>query len=287
VTARAGVAVAAAIAAFGSPFAPTALHRAEPRRAPPTLGDASPPALAPLTSAPSPAPADLRATVTPEQNGIVVEVERPGHLVALMRGRVRAAAASRASVELLLAIDDVRADALPGARFVWETTNLATRATERGLVTIALDRGVLRATIGLAPAAPRVAAIEGAGVSCGAHADGAGGFVVLCAVETGSGCIPRSVSGESPDYAATLDREHGVVRLDLPLGADESRVAPRPVVESRVVVCKKGGTLTLVQADATWVPGEAPVVALTTTTTEARPLPIELPRGAGSGASWR
>jgi hypothetical protein len=133
-------------------------------------------------------------------------VSRKGYLVALRRGDARAGGDGAASLDL----DPGSAPALP---LVWETTRTDTLETTRGVAQLDLEG---KASVTLAEAPVSTIADTRRRHRCRTHADGAGGFVVICGITTTAGV--RNLAGGLPLAGATMIRrpESTFLRLDLP-----------------------------------------------------------------------
>jgi hypothetical protein len=217
---------------------------------------------APEAPAPLPAPAiheidgplpkDLSFDVKPGGAGWTVRARHPKHLVALRRDDRRVAAAIEAS----LAIG-------PGAsEVVWETTDLASLATARGLLHLdAAGGGPPRVRAALAE--PPVSA--GRDVRplhrCEALQDGAGGFTVLCRVDRVAYADNLAAADPHENVVVVGGADRSVVRLDLPV--HNARAALPSLVDARVIGYASGDRGYVVRAEATFLPGEErPALAL-------------------------
>jgi hypothetical protein len=188
-----------------------------------------------------PLPKDLAFDVLPGGEGWLVRARHPKHLVALRRDDRRVAAAIEASLP-------VGSDAAP---VVWETTDLASLATTRGVLHLDPREGgeppALRPALSAPPAS--AARDERPLHRCEALHDGAGGFTVLCRVDRVA--YADNLAGAERHENVVVVGGAGnksVVRLDLP--------ASQSPVDARVIGYASGNQGYVVRAEASFLPGE-------------------------------
>lgn len=223
----------------------------------------------PLSAIEAPLPDGLSVEVRrdPRGRGHNVVVSRPGQLVALAHGAVRAAGKDWASMHV-----DTQGEGAParsakklGAptsrpldgeidRLVWETTPLGALTTERGLVSLSMAGPELRAHLLVtAPPAP-AGRFEGSHHSCAAHRDVGGGYVLLCRFHHGARQVAAlNLTGyRALDGAWVIPGKEPFVRLDLPLSPG--------LAEARLIGFVHGLTGASIRAEAAWAPGEEPTL---------------------------
>lgn len=215
-----------------------------------SAADMAPPA--PSEGDAVPAPADLKITVRETRQGRVLQVRRHGHLIA-----VRSSGERRVGMH---EIDwPVRAD---GGEITWEATNAKTLETLRGRVTVGEGGEVtientIRASVVSDDARPSH--------RCLGHADGAGGFVVLCRVD--GPAAATSVDGKDPRQGVwSLAGDRTLVRFDLPMTGDGA--------SARVLGYEKGGKGVLVRVEASRAPGEIAAVLAIGSDSRSQPEPV-------------
>jgi hypothetical protein len=227
--------------------APAAAHNPSSEPASPAVSEGEPVA----------APADLKITSTATRLGRVWKVRRQGHLVAVrLGGKVHAA------------LHEVALPAgTPAQDLVWETTSTKTLETLRGhIVAGAEGSAAVENTVRVATLSEEARRSH----LCRGHADGAGGFVVVCRVEAGAaaasadGGDPRqgvwSLAGMSP-----MGEISTLVRLDLPMSGDGAT--------AKVLGYEKGGKGVVVRAEASRAPGEAAAVLAIGSDSRSQPSP--------------
>lgn len=196
-----------------------------------------------------PAPTDLSAEVSGGGPELRLSLRRAGHLVALGDGTTRAAGEDWVAVTL----DPRTGNAASPPSLVWETTDLASLATTRGVVRFRPGAGAPVPEL-VSSAPPAIAARhEGKHHRCEAVHDERGGFVVLCLVDAKA----RRVAAASPVGARALEDvwigpsrpgRPTLVRLDLPV--------VRGGAAARLVGYVDGATAVAVRAEASWLFGE-------------------------------
>jgi hypothetical protein len=225
------------------PDPPNVAVLVEPAKAPPAK------AVEPQdTPAPPPfqadAPRDLLVRLERDRGGLHVRVDRPGFIVSLRRSGARAVSDGSARI-------DVASGGTEETPIAWETTRRTTLETTGG--TIRADAG----------GAPQVRVAEGPrsvaedakrGHRCRAHAEGTGGFAVVC--RTGTILAARNLGSEAPQEGVTTWNHDGsFVRLDL-------EPAPgRPA--AFVIAYTERDARVVIRAEASVVAGEdEPSIAL-------------------------
>lgn len=191
------------------------------------------------------APADVRVEVTPDARGHRVVVRRTGFLVSLRHEDARAAGEDHAAMHLAARAGDGRA----ADRLVWETTRPATLGTDRGVITLSLAGGTLRADIVSARAPEPFSEHRSKHATCAAHRDGLGGFTVLCRFAKGTKHIgAANVTGAASQTDVWLTSGPSpIVRLDLPRNEGGA--------EGRVIGFSFGTTGVVLRAEATFPEG--------------------------------
>ncbi|MFO0756233.1 MAG: hypothetical protein U0359_07060 [Byssovorax sp.] len=257
---RALIAIAAGVSSALVSIDPSVIAPSRPAGGNRPVIAASPDQALPRETPPSseqPAPSDLSASVLrdPRGHGFNVVVRRPGHLVSLAHGPVRAAGKGEAVMHL-----DVRGSAPSKApvaeldHLVWETTPLGSFATERGSVSLTIPKSEPEARLSLgAPPAP-AGRFEGPHHRCAAHRDTSGGFVLLCRFpkEVTQISALNVTSYRALDGAWVFPEKEAMVRLDLPLSPG--------VAEARVIGYVRGVAGGVIRAEAAWAPGEEPTL---------------------------
>jgi hypothetical protein len=189
-----------------------------------------------------PLPADLAFDVRASGEGWAVRARHPKHLLALRRDDRRFAAATEAA--LVVAPGD--------SALVWETTDLASLATTRGLLHLDPRQGGEPPALRPVLAEPPVLAGRNQTPlhRCEAIQDGAGGFTVLCGVER-MASVENLTGADRRDGAVVVGRagNKSVVRLDLP--------ASQNAVDARVIGYASGNLGHVIRAEASFLPGEA------------------------------
>lgn len=237
-------------ASSGVEQAPSAVAPAATQAAEVPAADSAPPAAS--DGEPVAAPADLKVTVRDSKQGKVLLMRRTGHLVALRRGDERR----------VTGMHEVVVPAVQGGELVWETTSEKTLETLRGRVIVGDDGKVaFENTVRAAVLSQEARAAH----LCRGHADGAGGFVVLCRVD--GPAAAASVDGNDPKQGVwSLAGERTMVRFDLPMSGDGA--------SARVLGYEKGGQGVLVRVEASRAPGEAAAVLALGSDSRAQPEPV-------------
>lgn len=201
----------------------------------------------------TPPPADVAVEITPDpRGGHRIVLRRPGFLVSLRHESARAAGDDWSAIHLT---------AQPGQnagrdRLVWETTNPTTLATTRGLVSLTLSGGSMRAALSSARDPEPAGAWKSKRATCAAHRDGLGGFTVLCRFAKGVQHVGvANVTGaRALDDAWITAGSSPIVRLDLPR---------RPGgAEGRVIGFTSGRSGIALRAEASFPEGEAATLLL-------------------------
>ena len=240
---------------------------------------------APPLAETGPAPEGLDVAVTRTSRGFRLRATRPGYLVALI-GRTASAAGDGAALLDLdfgdASIDDAARALAAGRGVIWETSAAGGRVVEHGGVDLTERDGAFEARAFLADEPKVVERWEAEHCACEAHDDPFGGFVVLCAfTHPASGVTAVNLTGHWPhEDVLVADRAAGaVVRLDLPLRGPKDT----PSVASRVIAYHVMQTASLIDVDATRVPGEAAVITLgVASRTKAAPNDDFAPRPKGN-----
>lgn len=202
----------------------------------------------------APVPNDVTVEVLPRRGGHRVTVRREGHVVALRKGRSRAAGRGAAWIEVASPRDG--AARAPGStKLTWESTSPRDLATDRGVVTLRLEGDVLAADLALAAPPAEKGAWNYRDVSCRALDDGGAGFVVLCktAREVVQASSADLTSPSVLDGAWTFP-DMSLTRLDLP--------AIRGGVSAKVMGFRKGRMGVVLRAEGTWLEGEDPTLVI-------------------------
>ncbi len=184
------------------------------------------------------APADLKITVQSTKQGRLLKVQRYGHVLALRRGGSVHVGMHEVIVPAASAAEDL----------VWEATSPKTLETLRGRATAPADgKATFGNTVRMATVTDEVMPSH----RCVGHADGAGGFAVLCRVD--GMAAAASVDGDDPKRGVwSLAGEKTLVRLDLPMTGDGA--------SSKVMGYEKAGKGVLVRVEASRAPGELAAV---------------------------
>lgn len=196
-------------------------------------------------------PQDLKVTVRETAAGRSLRVARQGHLVAVRSGAWRQ-----------IGMHEVNIPVDGDASLVWESTAPKTLETLRGRLSVGVDGAVsMEDTVRAAVVGEDARTAH----RCQGHADGAGGFVVLCRV--GAAAAAASVDGSEPREGVwSLAGDSTLVRFDLPMSGDGT--------SSRVLGYEKAGVGVLVRAEASRAPGESAAVLALGSGARPQPEPV-------------
>jgi hypothetical protein len=191
-------------------------------------------------------PRDLHVDVVTEGPGRArIVVRRPGYLVAIRQGAVRAAGKDWAELRV------GSAGEVGGELTAWETTHLDTLLTMRGTVRVSAEKGRLSGRLVMAEL-PRVASrLEGRSHRCAGHRDGWGGFAVLCRFGAKASRVhAANLTAVQPleDVWTVASPRSTVVRLDLAMAPGAA--------EARAIGYLEGLTGVVLRAEATQLRGE-------------------------------
>lgn len=183
-----------------------------------------------------PPPSDLKISVRDTPAGRVLTLKRQGYLVAVRQGADRRVGLHQAAWTRV-------GDAV---KLTWETTNATTLETTRGELTWSGDDTTV--PVFAAPPPAVVAADSAPGHRCQGHADGAGGFVVVCRVDS-SAAAASLENKDSREGVWSMAGDSTLVRFDLPMGAEG--------VNTKVLGYEKARKGVLVRVEASRAQGEA------------------------------
>jgi hypothetical protein len=221
-----------------------------------SVAAAAPPELAPATPAGAPvaegaapvggevdaaAPEDLTVVVTREltTGGVVLRARRPGYVVALRGAEARVVAGEEATMHVPCAESD-------GTPIFWETTQIDTLETTRGVLRVRGERAQVVVTDAPVPVPVEVAAPH-PHHDCRAQDDGMGGLTLLCRITRAANAA--SLSGaEVPDTWVASVAERSVVRMDFVLCPGS--------VDARVFGYFDDGKAVVVRVEGSFLPGE-------------------------------